>query len=92
MADTKTSIVPAASFEFMSVPVFKEQIGATSIQVLRSPKEGGGLFVVTNTGARYNCQQSFDADKPASMLIPDGDITKACLINPSSQAEVLATL
>ena len=92
MADTATVPAKASTFSFMSIHMFKEQVGATKLEVLRSPKPGGGIFVSADNGQTYNCAQAFDPKKPASILIPDDDISRACLINPSNQAEVLASL
>lgn len=83
--------VAATTFGFMSINMFKQNVGATSLQVLRSPKSSK-LFVAADNGVSYNCQQDLDTSKPMSILIPDGDLTKACLINPKSGADVLISL
>ena len=90
MADTSVR-APATTFGFMTVSSFKENTGIKSMQVLRSPKSNK-LFVAADNGSNYNCQQDLDVTKPMSILVPDNDIAKACLINPSSSAEVLVTL
>lgn len=81
----------ASSFGFMSINMFKQNVGATKLEVLRSPKSNK-LFVAADNGMNYNCQQDLDSTKPMSILIPDGDITKACLINPKQSADVIISL
>lgn len=91
MATPATQTPAETSFGFMSINMFKQNVGATKLEVLRSPKSNK-LFVAADNGMNYNCQQDLDVTLPLSILIPDEDLTKACLINPSASAEVLATL
>jgi len=83
--------VPTTTFGFMSINLFKQNVGATKLDVLRNPNTNK-LFVAADNGTNYNCQQDLDVKLPMSILIPDGDMTKACLINPKPGADVIATL
>lgn len=88
---TPVAQVPATAFRFLSINMFKQQVGATKLDVLRNPNTGK-LFVAADNGTNYNCQQDLDVTLPLSILIPDGDLTKACLINPKPGVDVLISL
>lgn len=88
---TQPAQVPATTFSFMSINMFKQQVGATKMDVLRNPNTSK-LFVAADNGTNYNCQQDLDVKLPMSILIPDGDMTKACLINPKAGADVIISL
>jgi hypothetical protein len=75
---------------FMSVGEFKEQIGASSIEVLRNPKTDK-LFLSAG-GATYRCQQDIDKNADMRMLIPEEGINDACLVNVSGGAETQFSL
>lgn len=80
MADYKDSKVT-----FMSVASFKEQVGATEIEVLFNPKTEK-LFLSAG-GQTYRCQQDIDKNEEMRMLIPEEGIADACLVNVSGGAE-----
>lgn len=75
---------------FMSVDQFKEQVGATSLQVLKNPKTDK-LFLSTGNDS-YRCQQNIDSSKEMRMLIPEEGIADACLVNVSGGAETIFSL
>ena len=91
MATPAVQSAPETSFGFMSINMFKHNVGATKLEVLRSPKSNK-LFVAADNGLNYKCQQDLDVKAPMSILIPDGNLELACLINPKPGAEVLASL
>jgi hypothetical protein len=74
----------------LGITEFKESIGATSLDVVKNPKTQK-LFVSTSNGNTYKCQAAIDLSKPVEMLIPDGDLGSACLVNKGTN-NVLATL
>ena len=79
------------SISFMTVSQFKAQIGATSMQVLKSPTTSK-LFLSTDAGDCYKVQQDIDDRKDMKMLIKDGNISDACLVNVNGGAETVFTL
>lgn len=83
----------ATSVEFLSVATFKEQVGANSISILRNPKTQK-LFMATDGGQNYKVQGDIDTDSEMRVLIPDGDLDQACLVNVNTEnmAETIATL
>lgn len=76
---------------FITVEQFKEQVGTTSMQVLKSPKTNK-LFLSTAEGDCYKVQQDIDGSKEMKMLIKDGDLSEACLVNISGGAEEMFSL
>ena len=76
---------------FLTVDEFKEEIGASTIQVLKNPKTGK-LFMSAN-GNSYKVQQDIDAGEDMKILVPDdGGIEDACLVNVAGGAEEQFTL
>lgn len=73
----------------LGITEFKESIGATSLDVVKNPKTQK-LFVSTSNGGTYRCQAAIDLSKPVEMLIPDGDLTNACLVNKGTN-NIMAT-
>ena len=81
------------SVQFMSVAEFKRAVSGsetTPLQVLRNEKTGK-LFMSIN-GKAYKCQQDISSAKNLSVLVPDGSITDACLINAEGGATQVFTL
>ena len=76
---------------FITVEEFKAQIGTTSMQVLKSPKTDK-LFLATAEGDCYKVQQDIDGSKPMKMLIKDGDLSEACLVNINGGAKEVFSL
>lgn len=79
------------SIKFMTVSQFKQQVGATNLQVLKSPKTGK-LFLTTESGDCYKVQQDIDNSKDMKMLIKDDVISDACLVNVSGGAKTVFSL
>jgi hypothetical protein len=79
------------SIKFMTVVQFKEQIGVSSLTVLKNPKTDK-LFLSTESGDCYKVQQDIDSSKEMKMLVKDGDISDACLVNVNGGAETQFTL
>ena len=77
--------------KFMTVAQFKEEIGAKSLAIVKSPKTAK-LFAQSDNGTNYRCQGDLDTTKPMSVLIPEEGIANACIINADNQTNVLATL
>lgn len=65
----------------ISLRAFAQMVGFTKIDFVENPKENGKLFVATDTGAKFKCEQSIDYTKPIVVLMEDGDIDTACFIN-----------
>lgn len=76
---------------FMTVSEFKEKVGATTISVLKNPQTGK-LFMSTNTGQNFKVQADIDQTKDIRVLVPDGDLDQACLVNTEGGAEQLFSL
>lgn len=77
------------SFTRISVSSFKSEIGATSIDVVRNPKTEK-LFMSSDNGKTFRVQSDIKLNEPLEILIPDGSLSDACLVNKSTS--ILATL
>ena len=75
----------------MSIRAFKAQLGCESIQILRNPKTNK-LFASLDTGGNIKVEQAIDTSKDMVVLVEDGNLTDACIINKRETAEILATL
>ena len=76
---------------FITVAQFKSQIGCTVISVRENSKTGK-LFVATDTGEVYKCQQDIDKTKEMKVMIKNGAISDACLVNVNGGATELFSL
>jgi hypothetical protein len=79
------------NLKFMTVTQFKEQIGVTTLKVLRNPKTGK-FFLSASNGICYRVQQDIDSNKEMKILIEDDRISDACLVNVDGGAEEMFTL
>ena len=77
--------------QFLTIEEFKKQISAESMQVLKNPNTGK-LFLAASNGENYKVQQEIDTTKEMKILVPEGNITDACLTNVKPGAEVIAQL
>ena len=77
--------------QFLTIEQFKSAIGATSAKVLKNHKTGK-LFLSASNGESYKVEQAIDSSKEMKVLVADNDITEACLVNVSSQAEEMFTI
>ena len=76
------------NISFLTIEQFKSQIGADKATVLKNHKTGK-LFLSASNGETYKVQQDIDPGKDMKVLVSDDDIEQACLVNVSSQAEVI---
>ena len=77
--------------EFLSIREFKGKEGIDSMKVLRNPKTGK-LFLAGDNGKNYKVQGSINSSEDMSILVEDGKIEDACLINTSGGAEEIFAL
>lgn len=75
---------------FMSITEFKHQIGAQEIQILRN-NATDKIFASDGQGNAYKVQQSLELNGRYSVLIPNGNLGDACIINAGG-VELLAAL
>lgn len=83
----------STSVNFMSVSEFKKAVSGsetTRLEILRN-KKTNKLFASIN-GKAFKVQQDIQANQPISVLIPDGDLGQACVINATGGAESVFTL
>jgi hypothetical protein len=65
---------------FFTVEEFKAKLNLTDkAQVVKSPITQS-LFVAIGT-SRFKCQQDIDGSKEMKMLVADGNLNEACLVN-----------
>lgn len=71
---------------FITVDEFKEQLGVSSIQVLKNPKTG--KIFASAGGNAYKVQQDINPSEDMKVLVPEGaGLDEACLINVAGGAE-----
>lgn len=70
---------------------FKTMVGATTIDILVSPKTQK-LFASGSNGKNYKVEQNIDFTKPIVVLVEDGLTDEACFINQRQSAEVKISL
>lgn len=75
---------------FTSVDDFKQQLGATVLDIVRNPKTNK-LFMTTGS-QNFRVQADINLALPLRILIPEAGIADACLINSTGGAEVLGSL
>lgn len=73
----------------LGVSEFKAAIGASSFDVVKNPKTQK-LFVSASNGSTYRVQASINLSEGVEMLVPNGDLTNACLVNKGTN-NVMAT-
>ena len=73
----------------ISIEEFKTKAGATSIQIVKSPKTQK-LFA-SAAGKNYRVQASIDTSKPIDFLIEDDKFEDGCFVN-SNTDNLVATL
>mgnify|MGYP000365568739 CR=1 FL=1 len=77
--------------QFLTIEEFKSKIGAESAQILKNPNTGK-LFLAASNGENFKVQQEINPKEEMKILVPDGDISEACLTNVKPGAEVIAQL
>lgn len=71
---------------YLTINQFKAQIGTASVKVLKNEKTGK-LFLSTDNGDCYKVQQDINPKLEMKMLIKDGNLSDACLVNHVSNFE-----
>ena len=71
--------------QFLSIAQFKSQLGIDSARVLKNEKTGK-IFLSASNGESYKVQQDINSGKEMKMLVADGNMADACLVNVSNQA------
>jgi len=72
---------------FLTIDQFKQELGITEASCLVN-KKTGKLFLSASNGQTYKVQQDINPKEEMKVLIPeDGDMSEACLVNVSNQAE-----
>jgi hypothetical protein len=64
----------------LGIKEFKLSIGAESLDIVKNPKTGK-LFASASNGSNYKVEQALNTSKPMVVLIEDGDLETACIIN-----------
>ena len=79
--------------EFLTITDFKKRIGkeAAKAQVVKNPNTGKLFLAIEDL--RFKVQGDIKQDKDMSVLVPEGDIEQACLVNVTpSEQNVMFTL
>lgn len=77
--------------KFLTIAQFKAEINASELNVVKNPKSGK-LFLSASNGSNYKVQGDLDVNESMCVLIPNGVIADACLINAEKSNNTLATL
>lgn len=73
---------------FLSVAGFKKAIGASTLTIVHNEKTDK-LSVLADEETFFRCQQDIDPQGHMSFLVPDGDLSSACLVNTSTEGSPL---
>ncbi len=83
----------ATAMQFITVSELKTRLGATSISIVKNPKEGGKIFGNANTGKNIKVQQDLDASKELRYMYEDeASFDTGCLVNVKPTQAPLAVL
>jgi len=78
-------------FTRLTIVEFKAQAKTAALQIVKNPKTDK-LFVSTDNGTNFKCQQKIDVTKPMEFLNTEGAaFNDYCLVNKGDN-NVLATL
>ena len=78
-------------FSRLGITEFKTLQGCSSLEVVKNPKTSK-LFCSLSNGLRIKCAATFEADKPAEILvIEDSGNVEYCLVNKGAD-NVICTL
>lgn len=82
----------SANIAFLSIEDFKLSIGMPNHkgQVVKNPNTEK-LFL-TIGGKNFKCQGTLDMSKPLSVLVENGDLEQACLINVPESDNVVGSI
>ncbi len=67
---------------------FKQNFACQTIEILRSPKTNK-IFASCSNGKTLKVEQAIDLTKPVVVLVEDGDLDLACIINKREAATSL---
>ena len=73
---------------FLTIEQFKAEIGIDNIDVLENTKTDK-LFMSGSNGQTWKVEKDIDPNKPMKVLVENGDMDEACLVNVDSNAKVL---
>lgn len=83
-------VEPEVEITFMTVTEFKAAFDCTKIDIVRNPNTNK-LFASCNNGKTLRCKGDLDMTLPISVLVPDGVLEDACIINGSG-ANIIGSL
>lgn len=64
----------------LGIKEFKLAIGAETINIVKNPKTGK-LFASASNGQVFRVEGALDVEKPLTVIMEDGNIETACIIN-----------
>lgn len=79
------------SIKFITVEAFKAIYKSENVKVLKNEKTGK-LFMSLDNGDCFRVQQDIDSKKEMKIMISDGDISNACLVNINGGATEMFAL
>ena len=71
---------PFIMLKNLSLKSFASAIGASKVDFVRNPHTGK-LFASFDNGSSYKVEQAIDFTKPIEVLMEDGDLDSACVMN-----------
>lgn len=83
MSDTKND-----NLEFLTVGEFKSAVSADRIRAVRNPKTGK-LFM-TDGVRKWRCEGDLDVEGDVKVLVEDGNLDDACMVNVDDSKNVVA--
>lgn len=75
---------------FLSIASFKKAIGCTRLDIVLN-KKTEKLSVLADEDTFFRCQQDIDPEGHMAFLVPDGDLSNACLVNTKTDGSPLTT-
>ena len=75
----------------MGIAEFKQAMGCNSIEILVN-KNTNKLFAACSNGKNIKVEQAIDVTKPMVVLVEEGELDNACIINKREGAEVKIVL
>lgn len=87
---TKATNQRPSSMDVVSVQEFKSLLGVPEAKgsVVRNPNTGK-LFLSVMGKGNFKVQQDFNPELPYGILIPDGVLEEACLINSNNDNTIM---
>ena len=81
----------STNIKFLSVAQFKAQTNTTTIEVVKNPNTGK-LFMTTENGDKYKVQGDINPALPLAVLVENGNLGEACLVNVKNVDNTVFTL